>query len=825
MKFDRRDFLKVVAGGAVGTALTPLPWKLTDDLAIWTQNWPWVPKVARFPDVDYAATVCTLCEGGCGIKVRLVNSKKTVKVEGLESAPVNRGGVCPIGAAGPQYQYNLSRFRSPLKRLGARGSGAYTQISWEQAIEEVGSKLAEIRENGEAHTVVLVTGRKNDMTRALSQRFMKAYGSPNLISMPGGDQTQAFAKGAQFGWPGSEYQGSKEISPEFYWADGLGYDLENAELVLSFGSRIIEGWGSPVRSINFYSQAKSRGKPKLIQVDSYSNLTASKADAWIPVKFGTEGALALGLCHVIIKNNLYDHTFISEYSFGFEEFAALVKERYSPEQVEAITGLPADRIVGLAKEFAGTQPALAVAGKGRGDLPTPVYDLMAVQSLNALVGNINQKGGLIVRKNLPFTPWPEVILDEASEKGLSQPRLDLAGSDKYPMTVSLIDEFTESVLSGRFYPVSMVILDRANPGYFGSDPGAFISALEKVPYVVTLSNLGDDTSIQADIVLPETSNFEGPVDVVNPPTLPYPLFACGRGVMEKSPFDTKPAGDIYLALAETLGGPVEESLPFADYRDMLVQTLDGMVENGAGLVRNPEAEDVEAAFGEETAALEFEDGEALVSALNDGLFWWDPNFEFGDLGGAFNTPSGKFEFLSQSLQSALMDFFIAKGEKEALAEMGFEAGGGEIFLPHYEPYMPEGENGRYPLVMVPEEQFKLVTSWLGNAPYLTKLLEDTTLKEDDLGVHVNPETAGALHLHDGDKAWLNTPKGRLSVRLYVDDGIPTGVVLAPIGLGHRGYGYYLRGKGVNPMEVVEARKDPLSGQALWWGTPANLSKA
>ena len=132
MKLDRRGFIKFVVGAAAGVGLTPLPWKLIDDSAIWTQNWPWVPRVTRYPDIAYSPTVCTLCEAGCGVNIRLVNDKNTIKAEGLENAPSNQGSVCPIGAAGPQYQYNLARFRSPLKRIGSRGSSGFAKISWEE---------------------------------------------------------------------------------------------------------------------------------------------------------------------------------------------------------------------------------------------------------------------------------------------------------------------------------------------------------------------------------------------------------------------------------------------------------------------------------------------------------------------------------------------------------------------------------------------------------------------------------------------------------------------------------------------------------------------
>ena len=805
MKVNRRGFIKFAVGAVAGIHLTPLPWKIIDDVAIWTQNWPWVPRVTRYPDLAYAATVCSLCNGGCGINVRLVNDQKTIKAEGLPAAPVNQGKVCPMGAAGPQYQYGLGRFETPLKRLGARGSGSYVKISWEEAFQEVGSKLMELREQGKANSVVLISGRRNDLSRALSERFMAAYGSPNLVHMPSLEATRSVSEKAQFGWD-----------------NGLGYDLENAKYVLSFGCGLIEGWGSPVRSIQAYSGWRGKGGTQLVQVDSRATLTASKADNWLAVAPGTEAALALGLAQVIIKENLYDRDFVYANTFGFDEFKALLESEYTPDKVEAITGLSAKVITRMAREFAGSKAPLAIAGRGSGAMPTPVSELMAVMALNALVGNINQPGGVIVRKDLPLTEWPALEPDAAAQQGLASPRLDLAGSDKYPLSGSLLTELIESIDQGRYYPVEMLILDQADPSFFGADPAAFRRVLSKIPLVVTLSSQADDTSIMADIVLPQTSNFEGPVEAINPPTLPYPLFGAGQAVFE-SRFDTLPAGDIYLKLADAVGDGLADGLPFESHEDMVAQTAAGLFQSGRGKVADSEGEAPGAEFGTEVDVSEFDSEDDFLEALKKGLFWYDPAFEFGDVAGAFKTPSGKFEFVSQTLQNALYDFVSGQGEQAALAELGFSQKSSRLFMPHFEPSLVEPDE-KYPLLMVPEEQFKLVTDAKGNAPYLTKLLEETTLKNNNLVVNIHPETAKALHIGEGDRVWLSTRKGKMAVLVHLFDGARPDVIYAPIGLGHIGYGYYLRGKGANPMEYVEAKTDPLSGQALWWGTPAKLTK-
>ena len=104
MEFTRRNFMKFVAGGIGGTLLSPLPWKLIDDIAIWTQNWPWVPVPAK-GKVSAVNSVCLLCSGACGIEVRKAGDR-VVKIEGRSNYPVNRGALCPLGMAGQQILYN-----------------------------------------------------------------------------------------------------------------------------------------------------------------------------------------------------------------------------------------------------------------------------------------------------------------------------------------------------------------------------------------------------------------------------------------------------------------------------------------------------------------------------------------------------------------------------------------------------------------------------------------------------------------------------------------------------------------------------------------------
>jgi anaerobic selenocysteine-containing dehydrogenase len=138
MKVDRRSFLAFIIGGAAGTALTPLPWKLTDDLAIWSQNWPWTP-VPEKGEISYVSSTCTLCPGGCGISVKKAG-ERVIKIAGLQGHPVNEGGLCILGSAGAQLLYGPTRIQTPIKKI----NGRWQKILWEEAVTEIAAKLKEL---------------------------------------------------------------------------------------------------------------------------------------------------------------------------------------------------------------------------------------------------------------------------------------------------------------------------------------------------------------------------------------------------------------------------------------------------------------------------------------------------------------------------------------------------------------------------------------------------------------------------------------------------------------------------------------------------------
>ncbi|MGD9157625.1 MAG: molybdopterin-dependent oxidoreductase, partial [Desulfobacteraceae bacterium] len=456
LAINRRNFVKLAVGAAVGTGLSPLPWKLADDTAIFSQNFPWVP-VPETGEFTSVKSHCSLCPGGCGIEVRKAGDR-AVKIEGRTDHPINPGGICPLGMGGLQLVYNEnSRFTGPMKRIGPRGSGKFEPISWDEALKILAHRILELRNKGKAGSIVAVDGNRNGSTiSVMIERFLKSVGSNNYFRIPGAEDTSAIVSGLMYGSD-----------------DPVTYDLENSDYILSFGCGLLEGWGAPGRVLNawgVWKSAENRGNVTITQVESRASNTASKADKWIPAKPGTETALALGIANVIIRENLYDSQFVDNRTFGFEAhskykgFKDLVLEDYTPEKVSAITGVKPEEISATARAFAKAKSPVAICGKGKGQLNGDVLEFMAVHALNALTGNINKPGGVFISAPLPLSSLPEAEIDDLASESLKEPCLSMEGF-RLNSYCSQFSSFTDSVLSEKGQAVDTLLVFSSNPAY------------------------------------------------------------------------------------------------------------------------------------------------------------------------------------------------------------------------------------------------------------------------------------------------------------------------------------------------------------------------
>jgi len=794
---NRRNFIKLAVGGAVGTGLSPLPWKLTDDSAIFTQNFPWVPV----PDEGKFTSVkshCSLCPGGCGIEVRK-SGKRAVKIEGSTDHPINPGGICPLGMGGLQLLYNENiRFTGPMKRTGPRGTGQFQPITWDEALSTVSLRILELRNKGKASSIVTVDGNKMGSTMAaMIERFTKAVGSPNYMRVPTSEDTSKIVTDLMFG--------SKA---------NVTYDLENSDYILSFGCGLLEGWGSPGRVLNAWGRWRSsdlKGKIKIVQVESRASNTASKADKWVPARPGTETALALGIANVIIKEGLYDKTFVEINTKGFlsfetkegetyKGFKQIVLENYAPEKVAMITGISVSDISDIAMAFAKADSPVAICGKGKGLVNGDALEYMAVYALNALTGRINKPGGPIICDPLPLSPFPEIEIDDIANEALKTPPIDQA-KNFINSGQSLFNNLTEAIFSSDKPVVDTMLVFSSNPAFTLPDGGDFNQCLAKTPFVVSFSPYRDETALMADLILPDHTYLEKTDDIVSPPTIQYPFYGLTQPVIEPL-YDTKNCGDVILSLAEMIGGAVRKSFPWKTYNNVLNFRVKGLSESGEGITEYDPAVPVWNIVGKgNKSGPDYENMDSLWKKLKHGGKWYNPSFTIEDL---FTTESGKFEFYSKNLETVL------------------EKAGDKIL----DKYSESGDKTKniYPLKMVTYDLINLSSGWLPNPPYSNKTLLDDQLLKNDSFVEINPETAVKYQLSEGDRITIASQKGKIEARGHLFDGAMPDVVYMPMGFGHTGFDDFARGKGCNPNRIMIGIKDIISGQPAWWNTPVKINK-
>jgi anaerobic selenocysteine-containing dehydrogenase len=795
MKFGRRAFLQFTAGVVGGTLLSPMPWKLADDSAIWSQNWSWRPSPER-GHITKKKTICLLCDGGCGIQARLVEEHRAILIEGNPEHPINEGGICPLGSAGLQFLYAPYRISKPMKQTGKRGDAkGFQPITWAEALNELSTKLSKLRSEGKAAGVACITAQRSSSMDDLWRQFLTAYGSPNFLKMVSHGDSLSLAAALATG----------QQAP-------LAFAIERASYVLSFGADLIDGWSAPCRMQaayrNWHQESSGKGSARIVQIESRCSMTATKADRWIPIAPGSEAALALAVAHVLIKENLYDTGFIENNSFGFEDwtdaqgktrqgFKSFVLAAYAPEQIAELTGVAAATIREIAKEFASEKDGVAVWGENQGDIPENIYHDLAFLALNALKGNLKPEGMVSLVPAVPLAPLP------ALEQAPSKKRLDLAQAKTVPLPGNGLHAFLDTLNNNPAYGIDVLMVHEANPAYSLPESQLFQEAAKRVGMLVSFSSYMDETALQADLILPNHCAFERLDDVIGLPSTPYGYYAVASPILPPQ-LETKHTGDVILELGKAVSGDIATALPWKTYEAYLQERVNGLAASGKGAVADRRDIGLEALKAGQSPSPNYKDGPDLWKKLTGGSCWYDAPV---DMTRGFQTVSGKFEFACRML--------LEKGLTEA-EDL--------VYLPHYAPLVPSGSDKDYPLLLVSFQMLSLANDYLANPPFMTKTLWDFVLKGNDLFAQLHPQTAKSLGMREGDKAVLKTSQGEVPVRVHLFPGARAGVVYVPQGLGHKAYDAYIQDKGINANNVVEVQMDPVTGLGTVWTTRAQLRR-
>jgi anaerobic selenocysteine-containing dehydrogenase len=794
MKINRRTLLKMIGAATFGMAL---PDELLRALP---KEGEWIPY-----EEYWSTGVCLQCPGGCGLRIRTVN-EWPVKLEGIKDYPINKGRLCPKGQAGLQVLYDPDRIRHPLRRKGKRGEGSWEKISWKEGIDVVVERLKGLRQEGRPESLMAWGGRYRGHMADLMARFLESYGSPNNM--------------------GNTERGSAGILKGHYFTMGVQEHLaihwEEVNYVLSFGSSLLEASRPSLRNLWGYGFLR-RGRPgirgKLVQIEPRFSITASKADQWIPVQPGTDGAMALGIAHWMIKENKYDRQFINNHTFGFEDwkgtdgkshmgFKTFVLTEYSPKHVSSLTGVPEDTIIQIANEFSSHLPSIALTGRGVGMQTNGTYAQMAIDCLNALTGSIDSRGGLLLQRKPPFQKWPSPQKDGIAQKGLSQPRVDGAGTIPFPFAEEMPYLLPEKIEKGAPYSIDTLFLYYTNPLFSIPEPERFRKALEKIPFIVSFSPFMDESTMYSDLVLPDGTYFERWQDDDVEPGLGFPMFGLRSPAIQPPLYDVRNTGDVLIDIAKALGGTVGKSFPWKDFQGALKEAFRGI-------------------FGSKRGSIKAENLDEFWKALIERGGWWDPPYPFGEWKKRFNTPSGKFEFYSLAMERGLKEAAKRNSKRldQILKELKIEAMGDKVLLPHFEKPRSVGDEAEYPFHLI---NYKLMTMAEGrgaNEPYLQEIIGPHLYERWESWVEMNPDTAQEMGIKDGDPVWVESKAGKVKTKARLFPGTHPKCIHIPYGQGHKAYGRWAKGRGVNPNELLAREYDYLGGFISYYSTRVKVFKA
>ncbi|MGD0090530.1 MAG: molybdopterin-dependent oxidoreductase, partial [Planctomycetota bacterium] len=608
------------------------------------------------------------------------------------------------------------------------------------------------------------------------------------------------------------------------------YDWERTRYVLSLGASLFESWCETIHFMRASSYLR-RGLPgqrvKLVQVSPRFSTTAAKADEWVPIEPATYGALALGLAHVLVRDKLCDQAFLQDHTFGFEDwkdangkqhrgFRDLLLKDYPPEKAASLSGVPVETIVRLAHEMAEHHPAIVLDDGGADAATNGLGTAMAIHALNALLGNLERPGGLLVQRTAPLAPWPAVQLDEVAALYRTTPRLDGAGGSACPLGRSSIQSLPEALLAGKPYPVKALILYKSNPVFSKPEGQRWIEALEKVPLVVSCSPLHDESTCWADLVLPDHTYLER-WEIVEPaPSVGYPCTGLRQPVVPPL-YNTLATGDLVIKLAQAVGAPTDKALAWKDYREACLERLKGLL----ALPLSPSlAREGVGRGGGSPAATELPE---LTKELQRTGGWWAPGVSYEQWETAFRTPSGKFEFYSQGIATRLAEVYPQSQLDEHLAATGVVTRGDDLCLPHWEPPRLAGTADKHPFILVPYRAIDYAEGGARQVPWLQELpLGGRQAWKEQ--IELNPVDAQRLGVRDGEWAWVESPAGQRRLRVCEHPGVRVGTASLPLGRGilpplpskqevSGGYG------------ILANLSDPLAGIFALQGTRVRIRKA
>lgn len=733
-------------------------------------------ETVNFDEYEVKHSWCYMCgpaKALCSTLCYINPEGRWVHVEGNPVAGNNWGygckSLCAKGNSAMQTLYNPARIEYPMRRVGEKGEGKFERCTWDEAIEGIATKLQEIKDQYGPETFALWSPQECKFVMQMGRRFLNVFGTPNYMH-------SAICQ--------TQITSSRELSIGTK-ADTYPYQLNKTKLLVNWG---VNGENAdmnnnidkanPVRRFD----AMDNGL-QFIDIRPMLDPLATHASVWVPVRPGTDGALALAILNVLVEEDLYDHDFCENWCNGFDKLAEHVKQ-FPPSWAAPITGIPEERIIEVARLMGTTKPMGINIGNGIGDQSADGHWTVACACLiEAITGNLGIAGGggagMVMPEPLIKTKPIDLLSDRlpASEEdtangwmagvaklvGPETPRWfqDMVTQESGPTTA--YNKGIQSILSEKPYPLRFIFAQSSNPMSATRQPKTVAEALKKLDYYVVMDVAWNSSCDYADIVLPATTQYES-ADQFATKNSPAGTFIGINQVISEPVGECRSDWQYYLDLAVKMGYGAD--FWNGDIDAMLSEQLDG---SGVTLEELREKGGIfkERTDGAKPTEPEYQNYEKMFATLPQGKVQCVNEW----IGGKPNADdTGTIERLP-----------VYKGAPESLT------GTPEIAA-------------EYPLVISDVHAYRLCNhSYYHDVPYLRELQPEPWVK-------INPATAAQYGIADGDWVLIESPHGSIKMVARFFEAIQPNVLMTKRGwwepcdeLGLPGYGSLDGGSEVNVL--------------------------
>ncbi len=723
---------------------------------------------------------CHMCGSGrvyCATK-NYVKDGKFVFVEGNPEAGNNWGygckSLCAKGNSAMQTVYDPTRIQYPMKRVGERGENKFERCTWDEALEAVAAKLLENREVNGPWTYAALSPQGGSVVGTLGRRFLNVYGSPNYLHSAICQEQITSSRYITIGQSANSYPGQ----------------LNKTKLLISWG---VNGENADVNNVAdrcnpvLRFDAMDHGL-EFIDIRPMLDPLAAHASEWVPVRPGTDLALALAFLNVIIEEDLYDHEFCENWCNGFEEFAEHIKQ-FPPSWAAPITGISEEQIVRVARRMGTEKPMGIMYGNGAGDQANDGNWLCCcINIIEAITGNLDVPGGGGAGLKLPeaLVSIGKIdtlkdrlpVYDEDTENGWAASRSKLTspefprwyqnpGFEEYDLwkkePSSAYNRALQAVINDEPLAPKIVFAHNANPMSGTRQPKLIAEALKKLDLFYVMDTYWTESCKYADYVFPATIRYEHSC-LINTRNMEEGTFIGIEQQVVEPLGECRSDWQFYCDLAVKMGW--EADFWDGDFDNCLREqladtgiTLEELREKGYMFFPRED--------GATSTEPEYQRYEELFAGLPNGkvqlyneLIGGKPN----------NREDGELGYLP-----------VYQGPPEGLAET---------------PELAE----EYPLIFSDVHSHRLsVHSYFSSLPYLRERGRKPWAK-------INPATAQKYGIEDGDWMKVESPHGWVKLVAEYFEGISPEVIMSKRGfwqecpeLGEEGYGCMDGGSEVNVL--------------------------